>query len=188
MSNEIEDKIVSGFSGGIELREEEYVVFETKTALLTNERLFVENRRLKRKSKKNESESLWLESEISATLAPTSKNGGKTSRKSVGIKLLVFGIILVVLQVIPYTLFEINIIQNLGTLVESVYFLSSMLGVTIGLYLYVGSFINLDPHTSLLFSIPTEDRDLVAIFDGWDSSDAEKLGREFRKIRRSIIT
>ena len=82
----------------------------------------------------------------------------------------------------------LNIIQNLGTLVESVYFLSSMLGVTIGLYLYVGSFINLDPHTSLLFSIPTEDRDLVAIFDGWDSSDAEKLGREFRKIRRSIIT
>ena len=188
MSNEIEDRNVSGFAGGIELREDEYVVFETKTALLTNERLFVENRRLKRKSKKNESESFWLESDISATLPPTSKNGGKTSRKSVGIKLLAFGIVLVVLQVIPYTLFEINIIQNLGTLVESVYFLSSMLGVTIGLYLYVGSFINLDPHTSLLFSIPTEDRDLVAIFDGWDSSDAEKLGREFRKIRRSIIT
>ena len=188
MSNEIEDRNVSVFSDGIELREDEHVVFETKTALLTNERLFVENRRLKRKNKKSESESLWLESEISATLAPTSKNGGKTSRKSVGIKLLVFGIILVVLQVVPYTLFEINIIQNLGTLVESVYFLSSMLGVTIGLYLYVGSFINLDPHTSLLFSIPTEDRDLVAIFDGWDSSDAEKLGREFRKIRRSIIT
>ena len=101
---------------------------------------------------KNESESFWLESDISATLPPTSKNGGKTSRKSVGIKLLAFGIVLVVLQVIPYTLFEINIIQNLGTLVESVYFLSSMLGVTIGLYLYVGSFINLDPHTSLLLS------------------------------------
>ena len=98
MSNEIEDRNVSGFAGGIELREEEYFVFETKTALLTNERLFVENRRLKRKSKKNESESFWLESEISATLPPTSKNGGKTSRKSVGIKLLVFGIILVVLQ------------------------------------------------------------------------------------------
>ena len=64
MSNEIEDRNVSGFAGGIELREDEYVVFETKTALLTNERLFVENRRLKRKSTKNESESFWLESAI----------------------------------------------------------------------------------------------------------------------------
>ena len=84
----MEDRNVAGFSSGIELREDEHVVFETKTALLTNERVFVENRRLKRKSKKNESESLWLESEISATLAPTSKNGGKTSRKSSKFNLL----------------------------------------------------------------------------------------------------
>ena len=172
----------------IELRENELIVFEAKNVFLTNERVFVENRRIKRKNKRNDSEAFWLEAEISATLPPTSKNGGKTSRKSPGIKLLVFGIILVVLQVVPYMLFEINIIQNLGTLVESVYFLSSMLGVTIGLYFYVGSYINLDPHTSVLFSIPTEDRNLVAVFDGWDSSEAEKLGREFRRVRRSIIT
>ena len=188
MSSDIKGKGLPDLYDEIELREGEQVVLEGTNAFLTNERVFVENRRLKRKGKKDHLESFWLESEISATLPPTSKNGGKTSRKSVGTKLLLFGVVLVVLQVVPYMLFEINIIQNLGTLIESVYFLSSMLGVTIGLYFYVGSFINLDPHTSLLFSIPTEDRDLIVIFDGWDSPEAEKLGREFRRIRRSIIT
>jgi hypothetical protein len=172
----------------IDLMKDEQIVFSSGGVLLTNRRVFVENRRAKRKKRLSEENPLWLESEISVTMPPTMKNGGKTSRKASGLKLLTFGLLLVVLQVVPYLLFEINIIQALGVIVESVYFLCSMLGVTIGSYFYVGSFVNLKPHTSVLFSIPNEGRSLVAIFSGWDSPEAEKLGREFRRIRRTLVT
>ena len=165
----------------IALSPEEQVLFNSEQAVLTNERLFVKGR-----NKKNTNHALlpdWTVVNVSDVVVPTLKNGGKTSRKELGKRILTVGLGLILAQVIPYTLLDVNWLAAIGGLFESIYFMVSMMGTVVGVYLLLGTYLNAGPHTSVLFENPGE-KSIIVIFDGWDNKEAEELRRAFIRIRR----
>ena len=60
-----------------------------------------------------------------------------------------------------------------------------MLGVTAGIYLTLGSYLNRAPHTSVLISVPGS-KDILAIFQGWDSEDAREFVTKYRRVKRVL--
>ena len=166
---------------GIALLPEEQVLFTSEQVVLTNNRLFVIDRNKKKLS--HDLESDWSVVKVSDVVAPKLKNGGKTSRKELGTRIFTIGTVMILAQVIPYTMMDVNWLSSIGSFVESMYFMASMMGIVVGVYLLLGSFLNPRPHTSVLFENPGS-RDLITIFDGWDSKEAEELDRTFRRIGR----
>ena len=174
---------LSNYGYDISMAEGEDIMFSADSALLTNQRVIVAELRGRTQLGNKTS---WVDAPIAESMPPVLKNGGKTSRKNQGFKLTVIGGILISLQLVPFTLFGTNIFQAMGDIIESIYFLVSMLSLTLGIYFTLGSYINPKPHTTVLFTFPGRDRDLVAVFPGWDNSDAEELGKVFRRIRRTV--
>ena len=121
--------------------------------------------------------------DVSEVVAPKLKNGGKVSRKELGSRIFTIGICLILAQVIPYTLMDVNWLAAIGGFFVAMYFLASMMGTVVGVYLLLGSFLNPRPHTSVLFESPGS-KALITIFDGWDNKAAEELRRAFGRIRR----
>ena len=169
----------------IQFDSNEEIQFASENAVLTNIRIFVPDRR-SRKAHLTSGVIEWLEAPISESMAPRLKNGGKSSKRTLGVRCSLAGIALLLFQIVPYSLLDWNIIRALGTTFESIYFLVSMLALTAGLYFLLGSYINPMPHTSVLFTIPGGQRDLVAVFPGWDNEDASELGRIFRRTKRTV--
>ena len=165
----------------IALLPEEQVLFTSDQAVLTNDRLFVNDR--KKNNANNDFLPGWTVVNVSDVVAPTLKNGGKTSRKELGRRIFTVGVGLILAQVIPYTLLDVNWLASIGGLFESMYFMVSMMGTVVGAYLLLGTYLNPRPHTSVLFENPGE-KGIIVIFDGWDSKEAEELRRAFVRIRR----
>ena len=80
-------------------------------------------------------------------------------------------------------LMDFNWLAAIGGFFEALYFMLSMMGTVVGVYLLLGSFLNPRPHTSVMFENPGS-KALIAIFDGWDNKEAEELRRSFVRIRR----
>ena len=173
----------SNYDSDISMAEGEDILFSADGVLLTNQRVIVAELRSRRQLGNKTS---WIDAPITESMPPVSKNGGKSSRKNMGFKLTVIGGGLILLQLLPFTLFGTNIFQVMGDIIESIYFLVSMLSLTVGIYFTLGSYINPKPHTTVLFTFPGRGRDLVAMFPGWDNADAEELGKVFRRIRRTV--
>lgn len=169
----------------IALDSDEEIQFASENAVLTNRRVFVPDRR-SRKAHLTSGLIEWLEVPISESMSPKLKNGGKSSKKALGVRCSLSGIALLLIQIVPFSLFDWNVIRELGTTFESIYFLVSMLALTAGLYFLLGSYINPRPHTSVLFTIPGGQRDLVTTFPGWDNAEASELGRIFRRMKRTV--
>jgi|TARA_B100000586_G_scaffold263857_1_gene233613 hypothetical protein len=174
---------LSGYGNDISMTEGEDIMFSADNVLLTNQRVIVAEYRNRRQSGNKTS---WIDGPIAESMPPVLKNGGKTGRKDLGFKLTLFGGILISLNLVPFTLFGTNIFQAMGDIIESIYFLVSMLSLTVGIYFTLGSYVNPKPHTTALFTFPGGGRDLVAVFPGWDNSDAEEMGKVFRRIRRTV--
>ena len=156
----------------------EETIDEWDTVLLTNQRVFVS-------SKPGRISSKWHEARLDECMEPKLKNAGKTNRKWLGYRFFVIGSALIALQLIPYLFFGTNVLNFLYKWIESLYFLVSMLGVTAGIYLTLGSYLNRPPHTSVLISVPGS-RDILAIFDGWDSDEAREFVTKYRRAKRAI--
>ncbi len=156
----------------------EELIDEWETVLLTNQRLFVS-------SKPGRVSDEWNEARLDECLEPKLKNAGKTGRKWLGHRFLIIGLAMISLQLVPYLFFGTNILSFLGGLIESLYFLISMLAATAGIYLTLGSYLNRPPHTSVLITVPGS-RDVLAIFQGWDSEDARDFVRQYRRAKRAI--
>ena len=162
----------------INLLDAEERIHEGDTFLLTNHRLMVS-------SKPGRASNVWEEAQLEECLDPKLKNAGKSSRKWLGYRLLVVGFAMIGLQMIPYLFFGTNVLGKLPGLIESLYFLASMLTATSGSYLTLGSYLNRPPHTSILFGVPGS-KDLLAIFPGWDSEEASELVSKYRRAKRNV--
>ena len=162
----------------INLLDAEETIHEGDTFILTNHRLMVS-------SKPGRISNVWEEVQLEECLDPKLKNAGKVCRKWLGYRLLVVGFATIGLQMIPYLFFGVNILGKLPGLIESFYFLASMLTATAGSYLTLGSYLNRPPHTSILFGVPGS-KDLLAIFPGWDSEEASELVSKYRRAKRNV--
>ena len=110
----------------------------------------------------------------------------KQSKKEFGTRLTVIGLGLVLLQILPFYIIDQNLVGLLGRFFEVIYFLVSMFCLTVGLYFALGSYLTRAPHTSALFVLPGGKKDLIALFPGWDSEEAERMARGYRRIRRTL--
>jgi len=121
---------------------------------------------------------------------PSAKNGGKESKKEAGHKLTGIGFAMLFFQIVPFFLFDINIINLFGAFsgfIESFYFLTTMIAITAGAYFLIITYLYTNPHTSLLFSSFLKgNKPLLAIFPGWDNSEAEKVISAIRRVQRKI--
>lgn len=162
----------------IDLLAGEELIGEWDTVMLTNKRIFMSSR-------PGRISQSWNQAGLKECLDPKLKNAGKTGKKWLGYRCLTIGVGMISLQLVPFLLFGTNILGLLGDIIESLYFLSSMLAVTAGLYLTLGSYLNRPPHTSVLIGVP-ESKDLLAIFPGWDSDDAQDFVSKYRRAKRSL--
>ena len=114
----------------------------------------------------------------------------KETRKETAHKFTGIGFVLLFIQVLPYLLFNLNIIDLFGPLsgfLEAIYFLVTMMLLTAGLYFLIISYIYSRPHTALLFvSIKERKKKLVAIFPGWDSVEAQQVVSAINRVHRRI--
>ena len=108
----------SNYDSDISMAEGEDILFSADGVLLTNQRVIVAELRSRRQLGNKTS---WIDAPITESMPPVSKNGGKTSRKNMGFKLTLIGGILVLLQLLPFTLFGTNIFQAMGDIIESIY-------------------------------------------------------------------
>ena len=115
-------------TNNVKLNQNEQFYFESEQVLVTNLRVFT----IQKKS--FEGEDVWDEIPISDTTQPEPKNAGKISRKPLGINLSLIGLVLMGLQIIPYMLFQVNLLGILGGFFEGLYFLISMSSFTVGVY------------------------------------------------------
>ena len=154
----------------------EEISYESPYAIITSNRVFA----LNPKSKD------WESAELEDAISPQIKNGGKLDRRPLGSKLLAIGLVLVVLQLVPYLLFNFNPLCPLGNIVESIYFMTSMICVSVGTYFLIGSWLNARPHTTVLLTVTTDQKNIIAVFPDWDSAEAERFATQFRRAKRGI--
>ena len=154
----------------------EEISYESPYGIITSDRVLA----LNPKSKE------WESANLEDSISPQIKNGGKLDRRPLGSKLLVVGLILVVLQLVPYLMFNFNPLRPLGNIVESIYFMASMICVSVGTYFLIGSWLNARPHTTVLFTVTSNQKNIIAVFPGWDSEEAERFATQFRRTKRGI--
>ena len=93
----------------IQFDSNEEIQFASENAVLTNIRIFVPDRR-SRKAHLTSGVIEWLEAPISESMAPRLKNGGKSSKRTLGVRCSLAGIALLLFQIVPYSLLDWNII------------------------------------------------------------------------------
>jgi hypothetical protein len=168
------------------LKHEEKTFFTCEEVIVTDLRILVKPRK---KYLLDNDVNNWNYLNTDECILPKSKNGGKVSRKELAHKLIGMALAMIGFQVIPFLLFNINVIDLFGVLanfVEAFYFLTTMLAFSGGIYFLIITYMYSDPHTSLLFSSLSSKRNLVAIFPGWDNDKAEKTISAIRRAQRKI--
>jgi len=165
----------------LKLRQDEELLYSSDFGILTNRRILVPDIGNKRASQRL---SDWQEAPIDESLPPQVKNGGKQIKREFGTRLTLIGAGLVLIQILPFYVIDQNLIGILGRFFEVIYFLVSMFCLTVGVYFAAGSYLTRGPHTTALFVFPGG-KDLIALFPGWDSEEAEKMARMYRRIRRT---
>ena len=166
----------------LKLMQDEELLYSSDFAVLTNRRILVPDIGNKRTSRLL---SDWQEAPIDESMPPQLKNGGKLGKREFGTRLTLIGAGLVLIQILPFYVIDQNLVGILGRFFEVIYFLVSMFCLTVGVYFAAGSYLTRGPHTTALFVLPGG-KDLIALFPGWDSEEAEKMARFYRRIRRTL--
>ena len=91
---------------------EENVFYENESVILTNERLIA-------KSLKKKSIERWTETKIGDLFSPKKENGGKQGKLYLGGRMASAGIIMILVQMVPYYLLDMNLVRSLGGFVEN---------------------------------------------------------------------
>ena len=168
------------------LKDGEKIIFTCDEVIVTNLRILIKPRG---KDLVDNDINNWNYLNTDECILPKSQNGGKVSKKDLALKMTGTGLAMIGLQLVPFILFNINVIDLFGVLanyLEAFYFLTTMLAISGGIYFLIITYMYSDPHTSLLFSNLSSKRNRVAIFPGWNNNQAEKVISAIRRVQRRI--
>ena len=168
------------------LKDEEKIIFTCEEVIVTDLRILVKPRK---RALLDNNVNNWDYLNTDECILPKSRNGGKVSKKELAHKLTGIGLAMIGVQVVPFFLFNINVINLFGVFanfLEAFYFLTTMFAISGGIYFLIITYMYSDPHTSLLFSNLSSKRNMVAIFPGWNNDQAEKVISAIRRVQRRI--
>ena len=153
-----------------DLSENEEILFEGGTSVLTNQRLLAN---WKPGNNAKPDDEVFLKD-----IADFRKiNGGQQSRIKDGLIIGAVGAVL--------TLIEILFSSSLSDLLDTVLFLAGALGIVFGLYLVLRSFTRIKPHTTILFRVDGR-RDIPVTFPGQNNPEADKLLRHYTRTKQGL--
>lgn len=153
----------------IALLENEEIIFEGDTVVLTNRRLLAN-------WESAEAAEASDEAFLIDIVGFQKINGGRTGRLEQGLLSFAAGSALIALEFVVSTIPEI---------VETVVFVLGSLGVLVGTYLVVGSILVVKPNTTVFFEVP-EAKNIPVSFPGWDNADADRLTRLYGRAKRGL--
>ena len=149
---------------GFTLQTNEIILFESPSAVITNQRLLANWKGHGNSKPKNK---ILLE-DISGYERVV---GGEDSSANKGLNILATGVIGILVALIPF----------LPNFLETLIFLFSMIATIFGIHLIVQSLIRLKPHTTLLFEVGAK---LIPVsFPGHENPAADEFIREFNKAK-----
>ena len=153
------------------LNPDEEIIYEGPSAVLTNRRLMANF---------GPSADGGFDEALLTDIAPPKKqNGGKYSNKQLGVKLLVAGAVVLVVEIL------LERAAGLDPRIEALVFLAGTLATTVGLYIIIGGLFQVKPNTTLVFP-KVDGGHIVVPFRDWDSPDAEELRRQFARAKRGF--
>lgn len=112
---------------------------------------------------------------------PNKFNGGQHGRRTLGLRALAIGIVIVIAQ----TVFTDTVRSMAGWWMDAALFLVGSLAVVVGLYLVLNSLFRPAPNTTIIFPVIQGD-DIIVSYPEWDNPDAEELMRAFARAKRGI--
>ena len=152
------------------LAENEEILFESRSIILTNQRLLA-NWKPGTEVKPND------EAFLKDIIDFKKVSGGQVSRFKEG---LIIGAVGVVFAAV-----EILFGARLPELMETIVFMIGALGIIIGLYLILRNFVRIKPHTTIFFGISGR-RDMTVSFPGKDNPDADELIRRYTRTKSGL--
>ena len=153
----------------IDLLANEEIIFESGSAVLTNQRLLVNSEDA---AGDETSDEAFLRDIVSFQKV----TGGQESRAKPGAQVLAVGAVLLAAEAVLPALPE-----RLGAVV----FLLGGVAVVIGVYLLLSSAFRVRPRTTVLFLVRGT-REMAVVFPGRDNPEADELTRLFARARRRL--
>ena len=111
---------------------------------------------------------------------PNKFNGGRHSRRALGVRLLAVGVAII----IPQIMFT-DAIRAIAWWLDAALFLVGSLAAVVGLYLFLNSLFRPAPNTTVIFPVIQGD-DIIASYPDWDNPEAEELVRAFARAKRGV--
>ena len=155
----------------IELLSDEEIRFQDEQIIVTNRRIIG--------NLDSSSTGKFTGTSLSEVGAPNKFNGGRHGRKGLGLRLMIGGLALIMVEVYLQTQFGLN------AQVEAAVFLIGALASVIGLYLLLNSLFRPAPNTTIIFPL-LEGDDIIVSYPEWDNPDGEELVRRFARAKRGI--
>ena len=155
----------------IELLSDEEIRFQDEQIIVTNRRIIG--------NLDSSSTGKFTGTSLSEVGAPNKFNGGRHGRKGLGLRLMIGGLALIMVEVYLQTQFGLN------AQVEAAVFLIGALASVIGLYLLLNSLFRPAPNTTIIFPF-LEGDDIIVSYPEWDNPDGEELVRRFARAKRGI--
>ena len=152
------------------LAEDEEIIFESETNVLTNQRLFAN---WKSGTNAKPGDEAFLK-DITDFRKIT---GGQVSRSKEGLIIGAVGVVFALVETFFGTSFP--------ELIETIVFMIGALGIVIGLYLILRNFARMKPHTTIFFGVNGR-TDMLVSFPGRDNPDADELIRHYSRTRRGL--
>ena len=153
----------------MELHGDESIIFERGPAVLTGQRLLVNQRD---SGADRSPDQAWLKDIVSYRKV----EGGQDGRLKLGLACTGVGAALIaILMAAP----------ALPNALESIVFAVGASGGVFGLYVISVNPFRMKPHTTIFFQVP-EGTDLAATFPGRDNPDADELARLFVSAKRRL--
>ena len=153
-----------------DLLENEEILFESETNVLTNQRLIAD---WKSGSDAKPEDEVFLKDIIDFRTF----SGGQDSRAKQGLQIGAAGIVL--------TLIEIFLSTSLPEVLDTILFMAGALGIVFGVYMVLRSFTRLRPHTTILFRVDGR-RDIAVSFPGRNNPEADELIRQYTRNKRGL--
>ena len=153
-----------------DLSENEEILFEGETNVLTNQRLLADWRSGNNAKPEDE---VFLKDIIDFRTF----SGGQESHLKQGLQIASVGVAI--------TLIEILFSSSLSETLDVILFMSGALGIVFGLYMILRNFTRLKPHTTILFRVDGR-RDIAVSFPGQNSPEADELIRQYTRFKRGL--
>ena len=155
----------------VDLLRDEEILFEDERAVLTTRRLIGNFR--------SEEDGGFDDFELGDVGPPNKFNGGRQSKRALGLRLFPAGIAVVAAGAFIQS--TIGIDQR----VEAVVFVVGAISATVGLYILLNSMFRSAPNTTIIFPV-IGGEDIIASFPDWDNPQADILIRQFARAKRGM--